>query len=79
MSKKYCQITKNEKQTIKNKTKKDWEKTGTTHCLGCKDCTDNFKPQKIKMTNKVLREKPNYGVCWSSKSTFLKQKYNNKK
>ena len=63
----------------KTKPRKTAKKTGTTHCLGCKDCTDNFKPQKIKMTNKVLREKPNYGVCWSSKSTFLKQKYNNKK
>ena len=22
------------------------KKPGTTHCLGCKDYTDNFKPQK---------------------------------
>ena len=22
------------------------KKSGTTHCLGCKDYTDNFKPQK---------------------------------
>ena len=47
--------------------------------IGCKDYTDNFKPQEVKMTNKVLREKSNCVVCRSSKSTFLKQKHNNKK
>ena len=49
------------------------------YCLGCKDYTDNFKSQEIKMTNKVLREKSNCVVSWSSKSRFLKQKHNNKK
>ena len=53
-------------------------KGGTTYCLGCKDYTDNFKPQEVKMTNKVLREKSNCVVCRSSKSRFLKQKHNNK-
>ena len=52
---------------------------GTRYCLGCKDYTHNFKPQEIKMTNKVLREKSNCVVCRSSKSRFLKQKRNNKK
>ena len=52
---------------------------GTTYCLGCKDYTYNFKPQEIKMTNKVLREKSNCIVCRSNKSRFLKQKQNNKK
>ena len=52
---------------------------GTTYCLGCKDFIHNFKPQKVKMTNKLLREKSNYVVCWSNKSRFLKQKYNNNK
>ena len=42
------------------KTKKE---LGTTYCLGCKDYTHNFKPQEVKMTNKVLREKSNYVVC----------------
>ena len=41
------------------KTKKE---LGTTYCLGCKDYTHNFKPQEVKMTNKVLREKSNYVV-----------------
>ena len=52
---------------------------GTTHCLGCKDFTHNFRPQKVKMTNKMLREKSNCVDCQSNKSRFLKQKYNNKK
>ena len=58
---------------------KTGKKIGTTYCLGCKDYTKNFKPQEIKMTNKMLREKSNCVVCRSSKSRFLKQKYNNKK
>ena len=53
-------------------------KNGTTYCLGCKDYTDNSKPQEIKMTNKVLREKSNCVVCRSSKSRFLKQKQQQK-
>ena len=40
----------------------------------CKDYTHNFKPQEIKMTNKVLRKKSNCVVCRSSNSRFLKQK-----
>ena len=28
---------------------------GTTYCLECKDCTQNFRPQEVKMTNKILR------------------------
>ena len=27
----------------------------TTYCLGCKDFMHNFRPQEVKMTNKVLR------------------------
>ena len=30
---------------------------GATCCLGCKDFMHNFRPQEVKMTNKVLREK----------------------
>ena len=40
----------------------------TTYCLGCKDYTYNFRPQEVKMTNKVLREKSNCIVCQSNKS-----------
>ena len=42
--------------------------------FGFKEYTDNFKPQKVKMTNKVLTEKSNCVVCRSSKSRILKQK-----
>ena len=45
----------------------------TTHCLGCKDYTHNFRPQKVKMTNKVLRGKSNCIVCRTNKSKFLKR------
>ena len=44
-----------------------------TYCLGCKDFPHNLRPEKVKMTNKVLREKSNYVVCRSNKSRFLKQ------
>ena len=57
---------------------KTGKKIGTKYCLGCKDCTDNFKPQEIKMTNKVLRGKAICVVCRSIKSRFSKQKRNNK-
>ena len=63
----------------KIKPVKTGKKPETTYCLGCKDCTHNFKPQEIKMTYKVLREKSNCFVCRPSKSRFLKQKHNNKK
>ena len=49
---------------------------GTTYCFGCKDYTKNFRPEKIKMTSKVLREKSYFVVCQSNKSRFLKQKIN---
>ena len=45
---------------------KTGKKTGRTYCFGCKDYTKNFRPKKVKMTNKVVREK-------SHKSRFLKQ------
>ena len=38
---------------------KTGKELGTMYCLGCKDYTHNFRPQEIKMTNKVLREKSN--------------------
>ena len=33
----------------------------TTYCLGCKDY--NFRPQEVKMTNEVLKDKSNCVVC----------------
>ena len=39
---------------------------GTTYCFVCKDYTENFRPEKVKMTNKILREKFQGVVCWSN-------------
>ena len=69
--KKYCQS--------KIKPIKTGKEIGARYCLGCKDYTDGFKPQKVKMTRKVLKEKSNCVVFRSSKSIFLKQKHNDKK
>ena len=49
---------------------------GTTYCLGCKDYTQNFKPEKVKMTIKILRRKSHCVICRSNRSRFLKQKIN---
>ena len=49
-----------------------------TYCFGRKDFTRNFRPQEVKMKNKVLREKSNCLVYRSNKLRFLKQKHNNK-
>ena len=64
---------------LKIKPIKTGKELGTAYCLGCKDFTHNFRPQEVKMTNKMLREKSNCVVCRSNKSRFLKQKHNNKK
>ena len=58
----------------KIKSIKIGKQLGTTYCFGCKDYTQNFRPEKVKMTNEVLREKPHCAVCQSNKSRFLKQK-----
>ena len=64
---------KNTKSKIKQiKTGKE---LGTMYCLGCKDFTHNCRPQEVKMTNKVLREKSDCAVCRSNKPRFLKQKH----
>ena len=47
------------------------KQSGTTYCFGCKDYMQNFMPEKVKMTNKVLRE--NLTVLFVE---FLKQKIN---
>ena len=46
------------------------------YCLVCKDYTQNFRPEKVTMTNKVLREKSHCVVCRCNNSRFLKQKIN---
>ena len=68
-------------KNIQSKIKplKAGKELGTTFCLACKDFTHNFRPQEVKMTNKVLREKSNCIVCQSKTSRFLKQRHNSKK
>ena len=60
------------KTQSKIKPIKTGKEPGTRYCLGCKDFIHNFRTQKVKVTNKVLREKSNRAVCWSNKSRFLK-------
>ena len=45
----------------------------TIYCLGFKDFTHNFRPEEVKRTNKVLKEKSNCFICRSNKSRFFKQ------
>ena len=71
------QIMKNTKS--ETKPIKIGKRPETTYCFGCKDYTQNFRPEKVKMTNKVLREKSHYVVIRSNKSRFSKQKHSNKK
>ena len=33
------------------------KQSGTTYCFGCKNYTKHFRPQEVKVTKKVLREK----------------------
>ena len=35
----------------------------TTYCLGCKDYKQNYRPEKVKIINKALREKSHCVVC----------------
>ena len=48
---------RHQKHTIKNKNQKNWKRNrNNVLFLGCKDCTDNIKPQEVKITNKVLKK-----------------------
>ena len=39
------------------------KQSGTTYCFGCRDYTNNFRPQEVKMINKVFGEKSHCVVC----------------
>ena len=49
------------------------KQSGRTYCFGCKDYIKNFRPGKVKMTNKVLREKSHCVVCQSNESRLKKE------
>ena len=70
----HCKTYKNTQSKIK--PIKIEKQPGTTYCLVCKDYTQNFRPQEVKTTNKILRKKSHYAVYRSNKSRFLKQKVN---
>ena len=40
----------------KIKPTKVGKQSGTTYCFGCKHYRKNFRPEKVKIINKVLRE-----------------------
>ena len=68
------QKMKNTKSEIK--PIKIGKRLGTTYCFGCKDFIHNLRPEKVKMTNKILRKKSHCVVCQPNKSRFSKQKIN---
>ena len=39
------------------------KRSRTMYCLGCKDFTHNFRPQEVKMINKLFRKKSNCIIC----------------
>ena len=71
------QKTKNTQSKIKSI--KIGKQPETKYCFGCKIIRGIFRPEKVKMTNKVLREKSHCVVCRSNKSRLLKQKHSNRK
>ena len=72
----FIKLQKMKNTKSKMKPIKVGKKSGTTYCFECKDYTKNFRPQEIKVINKVLREKYHCVISRSSKSRFLKQKIN---
>ena len=42
----------------------------TTYCSGCKYYTKHFRPEKVRMINKVLGEKSHCVVCRSNNQDF---------
>ena len=66
----FSKLQKIKKTQSEIKLIKIGKRPGTTYCFGCKDFTHNFRPQEVKMTNKVLREKSNCVVCSPNKSSL---------
>ena len=55
---------------------KIWKTTCNNILFWVQQLYKKFRPEKVKMINKVLREKFHCVVCQSNKSRFLKQKIN---
>ena len=56
-------IEKLESRKSKIKQLKIRKRPRITYSFGCKDYMQNFRPEKVKMRNKVLREKSHCVVC----------------
>ena len=70
-----CQKYFTNLQKIKNtqsemKPSKIGKQPGITYCLECKYFAHNFRPQEIKITNKILREKSNYVLVDQTSQDF---------
>ena len=68
----FTKLQKMKNRQFKIKPIKLGKQPGTTHRLGCKDFTNNFRPQEVKMTDRVHREKTKCVACRSNESRFLK-------
>ena len=54
----FTKLQKRKNTQSKIKPLKVGKQSRTTYCFACKDYTKNFRPEKVTMINKVLREKP---------------------
>ena len=59
----FTKLQKTKSTQSKIKPIKIGKQSGTIYCFRCKDYTQNFRPEKVKVENKVLREKSNCVVC----------------
>ena len=55
----FTKLQKMKKTKSEMKPIKVGKQPGITYCLECKYFAHNFRPQEIKITNKILREKSN--------------------
>ena len=75
VKKHFTKLQKKKNTQSKIKPIKVGKQSGTTYCFGCKDYTKNFRPEKLKKTNIVLREKKLL-ICRSNESRFFKLNIN---
>ena len=47
-----------------------------TYCLSCRKQINNVDSWNTTMTNKIIKNKLNCGVCLSDKSRFMKENHN---
>ena len=59
----FTKLQKMKNTQLEIKLIKIGKRPGTTYFFGCKDFIHNFRPQEVKMTKQVLREKSNCAAC----------------